>query len=110
MGHTSGPWDFDGCTDDGRVSCGGAPAYYQIDAPTPEGLNAKLPYTVCDTVNRHHCISPEEDLANARLISAAPELLNALRWSIKHDGECLGDHPEILEAAKVLLAKIEANS
>lgn len=45
--------------------------------------------------------------ANARLMAAAPELLNALRWSINHPDECLGDHPELLEVATALLAKAE---
>jgi hypothetical protein len=81
MPHTPGPWDFDGCTDTGKPS-GGDARYHQIDGPTPKGINPSFPYTVADTLNRHHCITPEEDAANARLISAAPELLTALKSAL----------------------------
>ena len=33
--------------------------------------------TVANTLNCDHCISPEEDLANAMLLAAAPQLLAA---------------------------------
>ena len=35
----------------------------------------------------------------------AETLANMVRWSVKHDGECLGDHPELLELAKAAIAK-----
>ena len=60
--HTPGPWEilnWDGCFE---IVCG-------------ENLN---PLTVCVIENRHrdiYCINPE---ANAKLIAAAPELLEAL--------------------------------
>ena|ERR1700722_1710591 len=70
--------------------------------------------TTCEMKNDADCRGPingefRETFteADARLIATAPELLNALRWSINHEGECLGDYPEILEAAKTLLAKVE---
>lgn len=70
--HTPGPWEADGAKD-------GENHYYQIDGPTPKGLDPKWPYTVADTLNRHHCISPEEDAANGKLMAAAPELLASLK-------------------------------
>jgi len=44
------------------------------------------------------------------LHESAPELLNALRWSINHQDECLGDYPELLNAAKTLVAKAEVRT
>jgi hypothetical protein len=73
--HTAGPWEADHCSEH-RVK--DHPGHWQIDGPTPMGLNSTMPYTVADTSNRNYCISPEEDAANARLIAAAPELLDAL--------------------------------
>lgn len=49
--------------------------------------------------------SGDEARANARLFAAASRLLNALRWSVNHSGECLGDHPELLDVAKTLLVE-----
>jgi hypothetical protein len=53
----------------------------------------------------------EEDFpsreANGNLIAAAPELLNALKWSVNHAEECLGDYPELLDIAIALIAKAE---
>ncbi len=40
--------------------------------------DASYGYPLADTMNRHYCISPEEDAANARLIAAAPAMLEAL--------------------------------
>lgn len=75
--HTPGPWEADGAKD-------GENHYYQIDGPTPKGLDPKWPYTVADTLNRHHCISPEEDAANAHLIAAAPVLLKSLEGLLEY--------------------------
>jgi hypothetical protein len=72
--HTPGKWTADHCSEH-RVN--DDPGHWQIDGPTPMGLNNTMPYTVADTSNRNYCISPEEDEANARLIAAAPELLEA---------------------------------
>jgi hypothetical protein len=72
---TAGPWEADHCTEH-RVK--DDPGHWQIDGPTPMGLNNTMPYTVADTLNRNYCISPEEDKANALLIAASPELYGAL--------------------------------
>src|SRR6185437_2810097 len=76
-----GPWEFDGCTENGKPSTGENRRYHQIDARTT--LTPGSPHTVCDTSNRHHYISPDEDAANARLIAAAPELYEALEGILK---------------------------
>ena len=80
--HTPGPWEADHCTEH-RIK--DDPGHWQIDGPTPMGLNNTMPYTVADTSNRNYCISPEEDKANALLIAAAPELLKLLCRFVAND-------------------------
>lgn len=64
-------WELDSAKD-------GDSRYFVIHGQIPKGINAQFGYPVCDTMNRHHCISPDEDEANARLIAAGPDLLEAL--------------------------------
>ena len=47
---------------------------------------------------------------NARLIAAAPTLLNMVKWCVSHDGECLGDHPALLTVAVAAIAEIEGTT
>jgi hypothetical protein len=78
---STGPWQLDSAKD-------GDTRYHIIHAQLPPGINADFGYPVADTMNRHHNISPVEDLANALLIAAAPELLEALEMyssETKHD-------------------------
>jgi hypothetical protein len=75
--HTQGPWEADSAkSDEGHV-------YHQIDAVAPWRASVGFPCTVVDSLNRDASISPEEDAANARLISAAPDLLFACRLARK---------------------------
>jgi 5'-deoxynucleotidase YfbR-like HD superfamily hydrolase len=49
--------------------------------------------------------------ANARLIASAPDLLEALRFCVQHDGgECLGDHPARLAQARAVIRKATGES
>ena len=99
MPHTPGPWDFDGCTRTNEENR----RYHQIDGPTPRGVNPAYPYTIADTSNRHHCIDPEEDAANARLIAAAPALLDALKQVV-----AVADRDtSIFDLARAVIAKAE---
>lgn len=41
------------------------------------------------------------------LIAAAPTLLNMVKWCVNHEGECLGDSPALLEAAREAIAELE---
>lgn len=46
--------------------------YFIIHGPLPKGLTIDAyGYPICDSMNRHHCISPEEDEANGQMIVAA---------------------------------------
>ena len=74
--HTPGPWAiYNGCNvypDNGDTK-----ARHHVAEVTPEGWQSE------------HCdITPEEHKANARLIAAAPELLEALQDMVS-DHECL---------------------
>jgi hypothetical protein len=81
--HTPGPWEADHCSEH-RVK--DDPGHWQIDGPTPMGLNNTMPYTVADTSNRNYCISPEEDEANAKLMASAPEMAELLMESRENIG------------------------
>jgi hypothetical protein len=73
-------WELDSAKD-------GDTRYFVIHGELPKGINGDFGYPVCDTMNRHHCISPDEDEANARLIAAAPELLEALELLLTNEDE-----------------------
>lgn len=70
-------WELDSAKD-------GDTRYFVIHGQLPKGINGDFGYPVCDTMNRHHCISPEEDEANAKLIAAAPEMADLLSRAITH--------------------------
>ncbi len=84
MSYSAGPWEFRQSTERGETWC-------DIVGALPKELNPLFrDYVITETSNRHHCISPEEDLANARLIASAPKLLHNLKalWHAvaKYDG------------------------
>ena len=89
--HTPGPWKI------GRTDFDNTGEVIEI--------NASDGTTVAHILSQDQITDHEK--ADARLIVAAPELLKALRWSVDHEGECIGDHAKILKAAKALLAKIK---
>jgi len=77
---SAGPWELDSAKD-------GDTRYQIIHGQVPKGINADFGYPVADTMNRHHCISPEEDRANGHLLAAAFDLytqLKALIVQIEH--------------------------
>jgi hypothetical protein len=79
MSHTPGQWEAEREQCDPKPSPDD-PGFFAINAPI---LNRYGP--VADTMNRDHCISPDEDRANAMLISAAPDLLAALERVLSHE-------------------------
>lgn len=78
-------WELDSAKDDTR--------YFVIHGQLPKGIKGDFGYPVCDTMNRHHCISPDEDEANAKLIAAAPELLASLESLLAYLREFWPDEP-----------------
>jgi hypothetical protein len=75
---TPGPYE----ADFRPVRCGNDIAHWEIIAPTPASINsAHGSYNIADTLNRHHCISPEEDEANSRMLAAAWEMWRDLHYA-----------------------------
>ena len=84
--HTPGPWDMDE----------GDYGIYQIETSDQ----------IAEVFSHH----PDEELkANARLIAAAPELLEALRELLEYDGGafCVCDDPYAMDRARAAIAKAE---
>ncbi len=82
--HTPGPW----------MRCGGATAgYMAIHA----GEHGYIVYGLADRLSHTehgkpiHCPGMDEQHANARLIAAAPDLLEALQYVMSAHGEQLTD-------------------
>jgi len=51
---------------------------------------------------------PDEELANARLIAAAPELLDALKWAVQQIEDDLDpDHQTAMDACLAAIARAE---
>lgn len=74
-------YELDHATDNGV-------RHFIIHGPLPNGLNDKWGYPICDSMNRHHCISPEEDEANGQLILRG---LNILGEKLKYRRVLLGE-------------------
>lgn len=90
--HTSGPWHIE-----------------RINNRTRSGFNASIRSPGCDVAEVYGW-EDEENVANARLIAAAPELLAALQWYVEHD-DSTGDseyYAAGLEAAQAAIAKATA--
>jgi hypothetical protein len=79
---TQGPFELDHATDAGN-------RHFIIHGKLPPGLNAEYGYPICDSLNRHHCVSPEEDEANGKLFAAAWNLREALIlvWNSLTEGQ-----------------------
>lgn len=80
--YTAGPFELDHATDDGT-------RHFIVHGELPEGLNASYGYPICDSLNRHHCVSPEEDEANGHLFAASWDMLEALKgiWELLTPGQ-----------------------
>lgn len=52
--------------------------------------------------NNYEAVVKQRDAAEAANFT----LVNMLKWSCKNEGECLADHPELLEKARDLLASL----
>jgi hypothetical protein len=87
--------------------------YFIVHGPIPKGINDHYGYPICDSMNRHHCISPEEDDANGELIVRAlnchNELLAALK-AIMAEGwgkDDTMDHMPGIKQARLAIANAE---
>jgi len=85
--HTPGPWDV--CEDD---------------------INVYAPNSDTAITNQDHICAPDkvEAAANARLIAAAPELLEALRVLLAHGGTAYEAHAK--EKAREAIAKADGGA
>lgn len=109
--HTSGPWKIIGreVDDDGSVSprhIVGGPKEFQVcllEAPVIADLAQKQPGSIWDTNERKE--------ADARLIAAAPELLEAARFVVKYadsepdGGQRVEMHRANVERCRAAIAK-----
>jgi hypothetical protein len=80
MEHTPGPWILDSAKD-------GDSRYQIIHGQLPKGINGDFGYPIADTMNRHHCIAPEEDADNGRILASAWDMLNTL----ERISDCVND-------------------
>lgn len=84
--HTPGPWEARPSFNEQR--------HWTIEAPI---LDRSGP--VADTLNMDHCISPEEEEANARLMAAAPRMAYAIYYE-GGGSVCLETHGRLCFCAR----------
>ena len=107
MAHTPGPWDWEP-EGDGE-NCASEPYVYAQNVDHRDGKQPliALCYVPTSLQNRYYGVDVDsEEVANARLIAAAPELLEALE-------NCLGfvvAHPQFTEDLRNLIAKARGES
>ena len=90
--HTPGPWSLGDCN--GLTVLGPRTRF-------KSGQRALACIATCDDSEKS-----AEDEANARLIAAAPDLLNALGWALTQvDDDLCPDHQAALNAAYAAIAK-----
>jgi hypothetical protein len=107
MAHTPGPWDWEP-EGDGE-NCASEPYVYAQNVDHRDGKQPliALCYVPTSLQNRYYGVDVDsEEVANARLIAAAPDLLEALE-------NCLGfvvAHPQFTEDLRNLIAKARGES
>ncbi len=103
-GHTPGPW----LIGEQNGHCG-----VSIDETSEDGARVATVYlgivTSAASWGEEHFALPEnaEAMANARLIAAAPELLEALRMLLPFAEDVTQSGCDAIAAAEALIAKIE---
>lgn len=45
-----------------------------------------------------------------RAVNAHDELVTLVEWLVENDGECIGDHPKVLDRARAALSKARGQS
>ena len=96
---------------DHATDSGAGTQYFIIHGPLPKGIAREYGYPICDSMNRHHCISPEEDEANGKMVLRALNCheglissLLAIRDSATDGRECPEWLRERLQDAEAVLA------
>lgn len=102
--HTPGPWYVEVLDDTSRLSLPNGPIYMVL------GTVKGYPSTVCSV--EEYCEVPGFNaprLADVKLIAAAPELLNALKYIVQGEDAGFRDEPSIynavIEKARAAIAK-----
>ena len=91
MAHTPGPWSAHG----GAVYIGKTGTFLDNGEPAWGGFDVRL------------CPNPE---ANARLIAASPDLLEALELAESHLAHCMGEDVEPRVTIRAAIAKARGQS
>lgn len=101
QGHTPGPWRADGWCAYGRDIYAGEVWIGDVKCPHPE----------CECP-RGFPSTDDETNANARLIAAAPQLLDALNDIIDYDGgaDSALDDPYVMQRAREAVDKAEGRA
>ena len=88
--YTRGPWNANFTRFSGWV------VGFHITDPEHGSLRP-----ICEAYDKTGAMNPDEIAANARLISAAPELLEALKWAVDNPN----DDAYWIEQARAAIAK-----
>lgn len=106
---TTGPWDTEHKFDSPRPA--NNPGWYELNAPLPDGLNPNYgEYSIADSMNRHHCVSPDEDAANfaffAHARTALPQALDIIEQQAGEIDVLLGIRDTLAKRIAELEAKV----
>lgn len=112
--HTSGPWRIHRCyaNEQTRIAShnGETWEYTQTYVSQGDKIIAQVQHQSTDG-GWPHVHDVQEMWANARLIAAAPELLEALKWAVQQIKDDLDlDHREAMDACLTAIAKAEGGA
>lgn len=96
-GHTPGPWETDLSR---RIPSSEGESGYPVFATLPNGTMPRVANVHCMNIDEYE---RGADAANARLIAAAPELLEACKMMLPH----FNGGMDILEMARAAILKAE---
>jgi hypothetical protein len=106
--HTPGPWAINTCNENGPSLDS---FYLSTIAQTWDGNEEDRIVCRFPTGTGQFSDMGRENLANARLISSAPDLLDALDWALRQiEADLDPDHQAAFDAACSTLAKAKGES